>query len=139
MERVWKVLVVDDDKDFIEIVRLSLKNRGYRVICARSGKEGWKKLESDKPDVVILDLMMERLDSGMALSRKIKEHPEYATLPILMLTSMSRETGLDFSPRSPKDLDQLHVDDFCPKPIKMKTLLEKLERLLQSRSSKMEK
>ncbi len=139
MERAWKVLVVDDDKDFIEIIRLSLESQGYRVIGARSGKEGWKMLERDKPDVVILDLMMEQLDSGMALSRKIKEHPEYGTIPILMLTSMSRETGLDFTPRSRKDLDQLHVNDFCAKPIKMRNLLEKLERLLQGRSTKMGK
>jgi len=139
MERVWKVLVVDDDKDFIEIIRLSLESRGYRVICARNGKEGWKMLKKEKPDVVILDLMMERLDSGMALSRKIKNHPEYGAIPILMLTSMSRETGLDFSPRSRKDLDQLHVDDFCTKPIKMKILWEKLERLLQARPSEMGK
>lgn len=136
MKKDWKILVVDDDEDFIEIIRLSLLDRGYQVTSAQSAKEGWKMLEEEKPDLVILDLMMEAMDAGMRLSQKIKSHPEYQKIPILMLTSITRATGLEFSPRTAEERKEMHVDDFCTKPIKMKILLEKLERLLSQASGK---
>lgn len=128
METQPKILIVDDDPDFIEITKLSLEGRGYRVFSAYSGQEGWKLVTKEEPDLVILDLMMERLDAGMALSQKIKKR--FSSIPILMLTSISRETGMDFTPQTKEDLEQLHVDDFCAKPLKAKTLLEKVEKLL---------
>lgn len=125
-----KILIVDDDLDFIEISRLHLEAKGYRVLSACNGKEGWKKAEKEKPDLIIMDLMMEELDAGMALSQKIKNHPHLASIPILMLTSISRDTGMDFTPRTGDDFKKLRVDDFHSKPIKAKTLLEKVENLL---------
>lgn len=128
-----KILIVDDDMDFIEISRLNLEGKGYQVRSASNGKEGWKMVEKERPDLIIMDLMMEKLDAGMALSQKIKSHPRYASIPILMLTSISRDTGMDFAPRTAEDLKKLKVDDFHTKPIKAKTLLEKVEKLLGHR------
>jgi CheY-like chemotaxis protein len=125
-----KILIVDDDWDFIEISRFSLETQGYDVLAATRAKEGWKILKKEKPDLIIMDLMMENLDSGMALSQKIKNHPEFSSIPILMLTSITRETGMDFSPRNAEDFRHLHVDDFSTKPIKSKQLLEKVAKLL---------
>ncbi len=126
-----KILIVDDDLDFIEINRIHLESRGYEVKSASSAREGWKMLEKERPDLIIMDLMMENLDSGTALSRKIKEDPRYASVPILMLTSISRDTGMDFTPRRAEDLRELRVEDFHPKPIKAKALLERVEKLLE--------
>jgi len=125
-----KILIVDDDLDFIEISRLNLEGKGYQVRSATDGKQGWKMVEKEKPDLIIMDLMMEKLDAGMALSQKIKSHPQYGSIPILMLTSISRDTGMDFTPRTADDLKKLKVDDFHTKPIKAKTLLEKVKKLL---------
>jgi CheY-like chemotaxis protein len=130
MKRNPKVLIVDDDLDFIEIQKTFLEQKGYGVVSAFSAKEGWRRVEKERPDLIILDLMMERLDSGMNLSQRIKNHPEYASIPILMLTSISRETGMDFTPRTEGELKQLQVEDFSSKPIKTQTLLEKVEKLL---------
>jgi CheY-like chemotaxis protein len=130
MEKERKILIVDDDTDFMEISKLSLEGEGFRIISAYNAQEGWKLVEEEKPDLVIMDLMMERLDAGMVLSQQIKKDPRFASVPILMLTSISRETGMDFAPRTAEDLRQLHVDDFGSKPIKKKTLLEKVEKLL---------
>jgi CheY-like chemotaxis protein len=130
-----KILIVDDDPDFIEIGKLSLEGMGYRVLSASTGREGWEMVEKETPDLVILDLMMEDLDAGMTLSNRIKSHPRYANIPILMLTSISRETGMDFTPRSEEDLRKLKVDDFHSKPIKVKILREKVEKLLGRGSS----
>ncbi len=125
-----KILIVDDDLDFVEINKTFLEHKGYRLISAFSAQQGWRKVEKEKPDLIILDLMMERLDSGMNLSQRLKNHSRYASIPILMLTSISRETGLDFSPRTEEERKQLPVEDFSSKPIKTKTLLEKVENLL---------
>ncbi len=130
-----KVLIVDDDPDFIEIGRLSLEGKGYRVLSASTGGEGWEMVEKETPDLIILDLMMEDLDAGMTLSNRVKSHPQYANIPILMLTSICRETGMDFTPRSEEDLRKMKVDDFHSKPIKVKILLDKVEKLLSRRSS----
>jgi CheY-like chemotaxis protein len=136
MKTKAKILVVDDDLDFIEISKLSLGGQGYQVFSAFNAKEGWKMVEKEKPDLIILDLMMERLDSGMALSQQIKSHPKYGAIPILMLTSISRDTGMDFTPRTVEDLKQLNVDDFSSKPIKPQVLLQKVEKLLPKKRGK---
>jgi iron only hydrogenase large subunit-like protein len=73
--------------------------------------------------------------AGMVLSQKIKNHPQYSSISILMLTSITRDTGLDFIPRPGEDLKKLNVDDFSMKPIKAKVLLEKVEKLLALQSS----
>jgi len=130
-----KILIVDDDLDFVEISKLSLERPGYQIQSAPNAKEGWKMVEKEKPDLIIMDLMMEHLDAGMVLSQKIKNHPRYSSIPILMLTSITRDTGLDFTPRTAEDLKKLNVDDFSMKPIKAKALLEKVEKLLARRSS----
>jgi CheY-like chemotaxis protein len=135
MKTAPKILIVDDDPDFIDIGKLSLEGQGYRVLSASSGKQGWEMVENETPDLVILDLMMEDLDAGMTLSKRIKSHPRYENIPILMLTSISRETGMDFTPRTEEDLRKLNVDDFHSKPIKVKLLREKVEKLLSRRFS----
>ncbi len=135
MKTTPKILIVDDDPDFIDIGKLSLEGQGYRVLSASSGRQGWEMVEKETPDLVILDLMMEDLDAGMTLSKRIKGHPRYQNIPILMLTSISRETGMDFTPRTEEDLRKLNVDDFHSKPIKVKLLREKVAKLLSRRSS----
>ncbi len=130
MNTVAKILIIDDDLDFIEISRIHLENKGYQVRSASNTKDGWKMVEKERPDLIIMDLMMEHLDSGMALSRKIKGDPRYSPIPILMLTSISRDTGMDFTPQNQEELQKLKVEDFYPKPIKGKILLEKVEKLL---------
>ena len=133
-----KILIVDDDLDFVEISKLSLERQGYKIQSAPNAKEGWKMVGKEKPDLIIMDLMMEHLDDGMLLSQKIKNHPKYSSIPILMLTSIARDTGFDFSPRTVEDLKKLNVDDFSMKPIKARALQEKVEKLLalQSRPGK---
>jgi CheY-like chemotaxis protein len=130
-----KILIVDDDLDFVEISKLSLERQGYKIQSAPNAKEGWKMVEKEKPDLIIMDLMMEHLDAGMVLSQKIKNHPQYSSISILTLTSITRDTGLDFTPRPGEDLKKLNGDDFSMKPIKAKVLLEKVEKLLALQSS----
>jgi len=121
-----KVLLVDDDTDFLEMHTAVLQHRGYEVIPAQSAKEGMAKLDEMKPDIVILDVMMEQFDSGFKASEKIKQ--KYKDLPVMLLTSIGAQTNLDFS--SSEDVLKVSgADVLLDKPVSPKVLIDEIERL----------
>jgi CheY-like chemotaxis protein len=124
-----RVLIVDDDVDFLEMHSAVLKHRGYQVITARSSKECLEELERARPDVVVLDVMMEQFDSGFKLSRKIKD--KHRDLPVMLLTSIGAQTGLEFS--SNKDLlKATGADVLLDKPVSPKVFIDAIEKLTGS-------
>lgn len=121
-----KVLLVDDDRDFLEMHTAVLEHRGYEVITAQSSSECMEKLEETKPDIVILDVMMEQFDSGFKASEKIKQ--KYKNLPVLLLTSIGAQTNLDFS--SSEDVLEISgANALLDKPVSPKVLIDEIERL----------
>ena len=131
-EEKWTVLIIDDDEDFTESTRLTLEAHGYAVLSAHDAKSGFSKLAEGKPDLVILDMMMEGKGAGFIFSRKMRKDPQYARVPILMLTGMREATGFDF-PGKAKDSVFLPVDEFVEKPVEPKLLLAKIVKLLNKR------
>jgi len=125
-----KILIVDDDADFLEMHSAVLKNRGFHVTTARSSKECLEKLEKSRPDVIVLDVMMEQFDSGFKLSQKIKK--KYQDLPVLLLTSIGAQTGLEFS-NSGDILKVTGADAFLDKPVSPKVFIEEIEKLAAAR------
>ena len=119
-----KILIVDDDKDFVSAVSLVLKSNGFDVTVANSRQEGMEKFDEDDPDLVLLDVMMDEPDDGFVLAQSLKKKAR--DIPILMLTSVGQVTGLDFD----KDSEMVPVDDFEQKPIMPNILLEKINQLL---------
>ncbi len=81
-----KLLVVDDEKDILEILKAILEHAGYNVITAEDGEDGVQKAKQEKPDLIVTDVMMPRLD-GYGLVEKIKADPETSYIPIIMLTA----------------------------------------------------
>ena len=122
-----RVLIVDDDKEFVKLYSLFLKNKGLEVTAAYSASEAMKTLESTTPDVIVLDVMMEHFDSGFNVSRDIKE--KHADLPIILMTAISEETGMDFRPQSDEEKDLMHADAFLDKSASPESLLEKINEL----------
>jgi len=120
------VLVVDDDVDVQEIVGMSLKGAGYRVLTANNGDEALETLETESPDVIILDVMMAQPDEGFYVAQKIKASDR--PVPIIMLTSVARATGWDYG----ADDDMVPVESFLQKPIKPAVLLAKIEEVLSA-------
>ncbi|MEW6215608.1 MAG: response regulator [Nitrospirota bacterium] len=125
-----KILVVDDDPDVLEAISIILEASGYEVINARDGIEGLTKLKEERPDLMILDLLMPRLD-GFEVCKELKDprRSKYANIPIIILSSVKEaasqrryelETGL-----------QLDVDDYVEKPIEHTVLLERVEKILK--------
>jgi CheY-like chemotaxis protein len=134
-----KILIIDDDPDIIEAMRMPLEANSYEVISANNGKEGLQKVKDEIPDLIILDVMMETDTEGFHVAYKLRskepdsEYKEFRNIPILMITAVSSKTGMKFSLE--KDEDFLQVDDFVEKPIQPKKLLEKVSRFLKVRKT----
>lgn len=120
-----KILVVDDDPDIRYALSLCLRGEGYEVETAANRAEGMAALASGKPDLLVLDVMMELPDDGIAMAQELRRRG--VTLPILMLTSVGKVTGMEFD----KDSDLVPVDAFFEKPVRPEDLLRKLAELLQ--------
>lgn len=127
-----KVLIIDDDVDMVEAEKMVLENNGYTVSAAYDGEEGYKKILEVNPDIIILDVMMATPEEGFQLAYKLKEDNKLSKIPIVMVTSVSKETGFKFDPQ--KDQDFLPVNQFIEKPIKPEELLEAIEKAMKSRN-----
>jgi len=117
-----KILIIDDDIDLVEAMRLTLENAGFDVIDAQEGQKGIDKIRKDKPDLVLLDVMMRTQDEGFHIAYQIRSDEEMADLPIVMLTAVGQETGFSFD--KDKDQDFLPVNELLEKPINPDTLIE---------------
>lgn len=125
---VKKILIVDDDIDLVEAMRLVLENAGFEVIDAQNGKKGVEKTIQEKPDLVILDVMMGTQDEGFHVAYEIRSNPEIRDIPIIILTAVGQETGFKFD--KDKDEDFLPVNEFIEKPVDPDTLIEKVRKNL---------
>jgi DNA-binding response OmpR family regulator len=128
-----KILVVEDDPDMVEALRMPLESNGYEVITASTGEEGLRKVREIEPDLIILDVMMETTTAGFQVSLQLRspdprsEYAAYRHIPILMLTAIHTTTSLRFGP----DEAYLPVDDFVDKPIDPDVLLGKVRTLIE--------
>jgi CheY-like chemotaxis protein len=122
-----KILVVDDDPDFVEVMRLTLAPHGYEVISAGSGDEGLAKVKSERPDLVILDVIMSSVLDGLNMSRRMQQIPEQRKIPILMVTSIA---NTDYAALFPTD-EYISIDGFLSKPVAPDLLLQRVAELLK--------
>lgn len=124
-----KILLVDDDPDILDALTMVLENKGYRVVTARDGLDGLASIKAEKPDLLILDLLMPKMD-GFAICKELKQPnwAEFADMPILILSSVREEAS-----RRRYELEtgiQLNVDDYVEKPFSPDVLLERVGKLL---------
>jgi CheY-like chemotaxis protein len=125
-----KILIIDDDPDIVEAMKVVLESKNYEVAIAKSGKEGLQRARQLKPDLIILDVMMESVDKGFEVARDLKEDNNCKDIPILMLTAIKEKIGLGFE-KEAGDPEWLPVDDYCEKPLEPGKLIEKVEMLLK--------
>jgi CheY-like chemotaxis protein len=124
-----KILIIDDDVDFIESTKIVLETKNYKVFSAKDKEEGLEKIEEIIPDLIIMDVMMKKMCDGFDLSRKLKTDEKYKNIPILMLTAIGEKTGFEFSTAC-GDEAWLPVNDYVEKPLKPEELLARIEKLL---------
>lgn len=120
-----RILIVDDDPDIVEAGKLVLEREGLEVDGAASRAEGQAKIEQARPDLLILDVMMEELDDGLNMARELRKKGH--DLPIIMLTSVNAAMGLNID----KDEEMVPVDEFLTKPVEPATLVAKVKELLE--------
>jgi two-component system alkaline phosphatase synthesis response regulator PhoP len=120
-----KILVVDDDIDFLEAQKTLLEAKGYTVFSAPNGDEGYQKAKSEQPDLMLLDVMMTYDSEGFDLARKLKEDPATRNIPVIMITGIRKAKGLPFS--FEPDEDWLPVKAVLEKPVKPDELLKTIE------------
>jgi CheY-like chemotaxis protein len=123
-----RVLLVDDDPDFVEANSIVLEASGFEVLSASSGAEGLRRVGEEKPDLVVLDVMMENTDEGFAVARAIRRTLK-SNVPIIMLTSVGKVTGYDFKPEEHPDF--FPVDAWLEKPVPPTVLVSKIRELLR--------
>ena len=127
-----KIVIVDDDPDIRDSLQIILEAREYIVVTAADKSEGLKTIRTEKPDLAVLDVMMASHDDGFEMARELKNDPEFKDMPILMLTGIKRETGIDFK-SSAGDPAWCPVEGFLDKPVDPDTLLAEVEKLLSKK------
>lgn len=128
-----KVLVIDDDKDVTEAMRIALEANNYEVAVASSGKEGLEKVKTFKPDLILLDVMMDTITDGFHVSYTLKdgsdpEYKEFANVPIIMISSIESKQGISINKMT--DSDFIKAEYFLRKPVNPDTLIQKVKEVL---------
>ncbi|BHH82199.1 response regulator [Desulforhopalus sp. 52FAK] len=123
-----KVLLVDDDPDFVEAVKVIVESGGYDVRVACDGQEGLEAVAAERPDIIILDVMMPVMDGHKACAA-LKGNKDTADIPIILLTAVAdRVTTSKYTHR---DMLESEAEDYMPKPVEPKELLELIKNWLK--------
>jgi len=122
-----KILIVDDDPDFVEVTRIVLEQANHEVIAATSGDEGFRRAKTDHPALVILDVIMDSVLDGVSTSERIYNDPDVRDIPIIMVTSIA---NTDYAALFPTD-EYIHISAFLKKPITPRQLLREVNRLIK--------
>ncbi|MFH1007301.1 MAG: response regulator [Candidatus Latescibacterota bacterium] len=131
MVDIPRILIVDDDPDFVEATKAFLETKPYQVLTASNREECLRNVKEESPDLIILDVMMKHMDSGFDICRTLKEDPQFAHIPILMITGVRERVGFDFMAEA-VDEDWLPADDYVPKPVKSAELLRRVDALIKA-------
>ena len=123
------IAIIDDDPDILDASSLVLKAKGFNVVTANNPQDAYMVVTERKPDLIILDVMMDEPDDGFYLAQKFRK--DGITTPILMYTSVSKAIGLDFGKN-----EMVPVDDFVEKPISPDELVAKVNNLLKIKEVK---
>lgn len=127
-KRPAKILLIDDDADFVSATKTILESKPYEVITAYEGNEGLKKAREEKPDLIILDIIMPT-KSGFTVCDELKRDPQLSRIPVLLLTSLSQRIG-EVSISVSEGL-MVEAEDYIDKPVSPEELFKRVERQLK--------
>jgi CheY-like chemotaxis protein len=121
-----KILVVDDDPDFVNATKIVLEKNHHEVISAASGDTGYKRAKADRPDLVILDVIMDTVLDGLSVSQKMHDDADLRNIPVIMVTSIANS---DYAELFPTD-EYIHINAFMSKPISSDELIRQVNKYL---------
>lgn len=122
-----RILVVDDDPDFVEIMRTILESNDYQVLTAANGQQALSQVKSQRPDLIILDIMMSTVLDGLDVSDQLARDPDARFMPVIMVSSIAETPYAHVFPME----QQPHMDAWLSKPVDPKSLLNKVAELLK--------
>ncbi len=128
MSESKKILIIDDDEDYGNALKIILENNGYEVEHSLNIVDGREAVDRFGPDLVILDVMMEKHTDGFDLCCELKQDEECRGIPILMVTAVTEKTGFKFSPET--DGEYCEADDYVSKPVPVAELLSRVNKLI---------
>lgn len=123
------ILIVDDDVDYAMQLKIQIESFGFKTIVAEGQKAGEEVIENTKPDLAIVDLMMENRDSGFVLSYKMKN--KYPDMPVILATAVTADTGMVFSLETEEDKKWIKADLYLEKGIRPDQLHREINKLLK--------
>ena len=121
-----RILVVDDDPDFVEIMRTILESNDYQVVTASNGQQALSQVKAQRPDLMILDIMMSTVLDGLDVSEQLAQDPDAKFMPVIMVSSIAETPYAHVFPME----KQPHMDAWLSKPVDPKALLNKVAELL---------
>jgi CheY-like chemotaxis protein len=121
-----RILVVDDDPDFVEIMRTILESNDYQVVTASNGQQALGQVKAQRPDLMILDIMMSTVLDGLDVSEQLAQDPDARFMPVIMVSSIAETPYAHVFPME----RQPHMDAWLSKPVDPKALLNKVAELL---------
>jgi len=129
------ILIIDDDRDLVESIRIVLESRKYGVRTAYNGKEGYQKIQEKAPDVILLDVMMATDTEGFSLAYKLRNNPSYREIPIIMVTGFTKKMA-EAGPEKFQHImgESWPVTQLLEKPIDPEELLSVIEGVLEETS-----
>lgn len=125
-----RILIVDDEEDILELVQYNVEREGYQTLCAVTGEQALQIVQTDKVDLVILDLMLPGIN-GLEVAKSIKRNPQKADIPIIMLTAKGEETDIITGL-------ELGADDYITKPFSPKILLARIRAVIRKNRNQVE-
>ena len=127
-DKPQRIMIVDDDPDFVEATRLILGADGYEVISARAGQEAMAAMRVSRPDLVVLDVMMQGALDGACTAREMRADAQLRGVPILMVSSIGETSFAEALP----EMGELVADNFLVKPVDSAVLVSEIRRLLSA-------
>jgi CheY-like chemotaxis protein len=131
MSEPTRLLIIDDDPDFVSGIRSILEGADYHVDVEHNPKDGFKALQTNPPDLLLLDIMMGRGAEGIMLARKIRKDPVLREIPVLIITGIREQMAFLF-PGEPVHPGFVPVDELVEKPVEPQFLLDRVGALLKA-------
>ena len=131
MSEQKKLLMIDDDPDFVAGIKAILEGANYKVDVAYNPKDGFEALQTNPPDLLLLDIMMGRGAEGVMLARKLRKDPKLREIPVLIITGIREQIAFLF-PGEPVHPRFVPVDELVEKPVEPQFLLDRVSALLEA-------
>ena len=125
MDKTARIMIIDDDSDYRFTMETFLNRNGFETLTAGNAQEGLDLIEKERPDLILLDVMMQSIYSGLEICKQLRSNPELKDIPIIGISGMGKELGVRLDKWG--DDEYFNVDEFYEKPVDREKLLERIK------------